>query len=453
MVATSQPSATHAGLRILESGGSAADAAIAASAVLCVTEPMSTSVAGDCFAIVADSSGEITGLDAAGPAPMSASPTAPIEQAGPTSVTVPGAVRGWAALSQRYGRLGLDACLSPAVDAARGGFAVSPMCAHYWNMAERAPRELGPPPKVGDVVRLSALGATIQLIADEGPDAFYTGRVGEAIAGVSWLEESDLAGYDARWVEPIRLTYNGLEVLELPPPNQGVVALETLGLFQRGEPTFLSLVECTRLALEDGLSRVRDGADVSDLLTAEYLDGRRDKVAAPVSEPGGGTVYLCAVDSDGLAVSFIQSCYEAFGSGIVAPGTGVTLQNRGACFSVSGAIEPGRRPYHTIIPGMLARDGEIVGPFGIMGAFIQAQRTRSSSIAWSITASTRRPRSMLRAFASTGARSTWSHRSGTGPASLPACRSRWSRSRRLAARRRPGDLSPGRRAGRWLRSA
>ena len=286
---------------------------------------------------------------------------------------MPGAVRGWAALSERYGRLGLDACLAPAVDAASEGFAVSPMCAYYWNMAERAPSELGPPPNVGDVVRLAELGSTIRLIAESGPDAFYSGRVGEAIAGASWLEESDLVGYDARWVEPIRLTYKGVEVIELPPPNQGVVALETLGLFERGEPTFLSLVECARLALEDGLERVRDGADVSDLLSAEYLDERRNAVAAPVSEPGGGTVYLCAVDSDGLAVSFIQSCYQPFGSGIVAPGTGVTLQNRGACFSVGGAIEPGRRPYHTIIPGMLARDGGIVGPFGIMGAFIQAQ--------------------------------------------------------------------------------
>ena len=371
-MATSQPSATLAGLRTLEQGGSAADAAVAASAVLCVTEPMSTSVAGDCFALVARE-GELAGLDSAGPAPLGASPSAPIEEAGPTSVTVPGAVRGWAALCERYGRLGLDACLSHAIDAAEGGFAVAPMCAYYWNMAERAPSELGPPPRVGARVRLPELGATLRLIAEQGPDAFYTGRVGEAIVEASWLEESDLADYDARWVEPIRLTYKGTEVIELPPPNQGVVALEALGLFERGEPTLLSLVESARLALEDGLEHVRDCADVSHLLSPEHLDARRGEVAAPVSEPDGGTVYLCAVDADGMAVSFIQSCYQPFGSGIVAPGTGVVLQNRGACFSVSGAIEPGRRPYHTIIPGMLARDGEIVGPFGIMGAFIQAQ--------------------------------------------------------------------------------
>lgn len=372
MVATSQPRATLAGLRVLEAGGSAADAAVAASAVLCVTEPMSTSVAGDCFALVADGM-EVTGLDSAGPAPANASPTTPVAEAGPTSVTVPGAVRGWAALTERYGRLGLDACLAHAVDAAEQGFAIAPMCAYYWKMAERAPAELGPVPSVGDIVRLPELGATLRLIAEEGPDAFYTGRVGEAIAGTSWLEESDLAGYEARWVEPIRLTYKGTEVIEMPAPNQGVVALETLGLFERGEPSLLSLVECARLALEDGLEHVRDGADVMHLLDPARLDARRADVAGSVTEPNGGTVYLCAVDSDGLAVSFIQSCYQPFGSGIVAPGTGVVLQNRGACFSVSGEVEPGRRPYHTIIPGMLARGGEILGPFGIMGAFIQAQ--------------------------------------------------------------------------------
>ncbi len=372
MVATSQPRATRTGLRILELGGSAADAAVAASAVLCVTEPMSTSVAGDCFAIVA-SGAELDGLDAAGPAPRRASTDAPIEESGPTSVTVPGAVRGWAALNERYGKLGLDVCLADAIDAAENGFAVAPMCAYYWNLAERAPREFGPPPSVGDVVRLQELGSSLRAIAEAGPDAFYSGRIAAAIVDSSWLAEDDLAEYEARWVEPLRLTYRGVEVLELPPPNQGVVALESLGLFERGDPTLACLVESTRLALEDGLRRVRDGADVSDLLSSDYLDSRSNDAARPVTEPGGGTVYLCAVDQDGLAVSFIQSCYQPFGSGIVAPGTGIVLQNRGACFSVSGAIEPGRRPYHTIIPGMLRRDGEILGPFGIMGAFIQAQ--------------------------------------------------------------------------------
>jgi gamma-glutamyltranspeptidase/glutathione hydrolase len=146
-----------------------------------------------------------------------------------------------------------------------------------------------------------------------------------------------------------------------------------LGLLERSSPNLPARVRCAQLALEDAFARVRDGADVSDLLEPEFLDRRRRETPAPVAEPAGGTVYLCAVDSDRMAVSFIQSNYEGFGSGLVAPGTGVALQNRGACFFVNGAVEPGRRPYHTIIPGLLLRDGELLGPFGVMGGFLQAQ--------------------------------------------------------------------------------
>jgi gamma-glutamyltranspeptidase/glutathione hydrolase len=151
------------------------------------------------------------------------------------------------------------------------------------------------------------------------------------------------------------------------------VALEALGLLERSSPSLASRIRCARLALEDGLARVRDGAEVSELIGDDYLDRRRRGEEAPVAEPAGGTVYLCAVDENRMAVSFIQSLFEGFGSRILAPGTGVVLQNRGACFAVSGAVEPGRRPYHTIIPGMLLRDGELLGPFGVMGGFIQAQ--------------------------------------------------------------------------------
>jgi len=194
-----------------------------------------------------------------------------------------------------------------------------------------------------------------------------------AIAGASWLEEDDLAAYAPRWVEPLLLDYRGVTVCELPPPGQGVAALEGLGLLELGDPTLATQVECVRLALEDAFAHVRDGADVSFLLEAERLASRRGAAAAPVAEPPGGTVYLCAVDGDGMAVSFIQSLYHSFGSGVVAPGTGVALHSRGACFAVGGHVEPGRRPYHTIIPGMLLRDGRLLGPFGVMGGFIQAQ--------------------------------------------------------------------------------
>jgi gamma-glutamyltranspeptidase/glutathione hydrolase len=368
MVATSQPLATRAGLRALERGGNAADAALAAAAVLCVTEPMSTGIGGDCFAQVWVD-GRLEGLDAAGPAPAGADPVTPVEEKGPRSVTVPGAVAGWAALAERHGRLGLDACLMDAIDAAEGGFAVAPVTAGSWR---RNGGPLGPPPAVGEVVRQPELGATLRRIAEEGPSAFYSGEVAEAICSASWLEEADLASYAPRRVEPLRLEYKGVEVCELPPPTQGVCALEALGLLERSSPGLAAKIRCVQLALEDALARVRDGADVSELISPPFLDARRGG-AVPVGEPPGGTVYLCTVDRDRMAVSFIQSLFDPFGSGVVAPGTGVVLQNRGACFSVSGAVEPGRRPYHTIIPGMLLRGGELLGPFGIMGGFIQAQ--------------------------------------------------------------------------------
>jgi gamma-glutamyltranspeptidase / glutathione hydrolase len=366
MVATSQPLATRAGLRALERGGNAADAALAAAAVLCVTEPMSTGIGGDCFAQVWRD-GRLEGLDAAGPAPVRAAPLEPVEQTGPRSVTVPGAVAGWAVLAE-HGRLGLDRCLEDAIDAAEAGFAVAARTADAW-------RRLGGPfwpvPAVGDLFRQPELGVTLRRIAEEGPSAFYEGETAAAIAAASWLEEEDLASYRARWVEPLRLEYKGTEVCELPPPTQGVCALEALGLLGRSSPSLAAQIRCVGLALEDALARVRDGADVGELLTPGYLDARRGRAAA--TEPPGGTVYLCAVDADRTAVSLIQSLFEGFGSGILVPGTGVVLQNRGACFAVSGAVEPGRRPYHTIIPGMLLRDGALVGPFGVMGGFIQAQ--------------------------------------------------------------------------------
>jgi gamma-glutamyltranspeptidase/glutathione hydrolase len=372
MVATSQPLATRAGLRALERGGNAADAALAAAAVLAVTEPTGNGIGGDNFAIVWKD-GRADGLDSAGPAPKSAEPLTPVDVDGPRSVTVPGAVGGWAALSERFGTLGFDACLTDAIDAAENGFAVTPLTAAAWQRGIRVPEPYLPAPKVGEIVRLPELAATLKRIAAEGPSAFYEGEVARAIASVSWLEEEDLASYEARWVDPLSVGYRGHTVLELPPPTQGVAALEGLGLLERSSPSLASQIRCMQLALEDAFARVRDGADVSDLIEPAFLDRRREETPVAVSEPPGGTVYFCAVDSDRMAVSFIQSNYAGFGSGIAAPGTGVGLQNRGACFSVSGAVEPGKRPYHTIIPGLLLRDGALAGPFGVMGGFLQAQ--------------------------------------------------------------------------------
>ena len=203
-------------------------------------------------------------------------------------------------------------------------------------------------------MRLPELAASLRRVAEEGPEAIYRGPIARAICEASWLEESDLAGYEARWVEPLRTGYGAFEVAELPPPTQGIVALQGLALLDELEPTLANQVRCVQLALEDAGGQVRDGADVAGLLEAEHLAALRARTAAGVGEPGGGTVYLCTADGEGTAVSFIQSLFANFGSGVVAPGTGVVLQSRGACFARTGAVEPGRRPYHTIIPGHAA---------------------------------------------------------------------------------------------------
>jgi gamma-glutamyltranspeptidase / glutathione hydrolase len=285
---------------------------------------------------------------------------------------VPGAVAGWAALSERFGRLGLDALLQDAISAAENGFAVAVRTANAWARSH-AGLVFGHVPRVGERMKLRELAATLRRIAEDGPDAVYRGRVADAIESCTWLEAEDLAAYRPRWVEPLRLDYKGTTVCELPPPTQGIAALEGLGLLALGSSDEAAQVECVRLALEDAFSHVRDGADVTGLIAADFLARRRRDGSTSVVEPTGGTVYLCAVDSDRMAVSLIQSLYDSFGSGIVAPGTGIVLQNRGACFTVSGHVEPGRRPYHTLIPGMLLRNGELVGPFGVMGGFLQAQ--------------------------------------------------------------------------------
>lgn len=372
MVATSQGVGTLAGLEMLRRGGSAADAAVAAAAALCVAEPMSNGLGGDCFALVWDGSA-VHGLDAGGAAPARAV-AGPPSAWGPCSVVAPGVVAGWAELSGRFGRLGLDACLGPAIDLAARGVAAGYHCARAWAAAELAPKELGRPPGVGETFVLPDLAASLRAVAAQGAAALRHGPIAQAIASASWLDLDDLAGVRARWVRPLTLGYRGVEVFEMPPPTQGVAALEGLGLLAgMDDPTLANLVRAAGLALEDAYANVRDGADVGGLLTGDHLRKRRAEVARPAGEPGGGTVYLCALDGDGMAVSFIQSLYGSFGSGVVAPGTGIVLNNRAACFEVGGLVEPGRRPYHTTIPGMLVEKKTLRGPFGVMGGFIQAQ--------------------------------------------------------------------------------
>ena len=399
MAATSHPRATEAALDILRSGGNACDAAVGAAAVLCVCEPMSTGVGGDAFALVWRD-GALTGLNASGRSPRSADPAAvtrlPLH--GPTSVTVPGAVSGWGALIERHGRLGLDRCLAPAIDAAERGFTATPVISRAW--AALAPAICGDPelaacftpaPRVGDTVTNPRLGATLRRIAELGTDGFYRGPVAEAICAASWLELADLASHASEWVEPLGLRYRGVDVAEIPPNGWGAAALQALGIVAgfdlasatEGDRIHLQ-AEAIKLAFSDASRHIADGSLPDGYLDSRYLERRRRRIEIerahdpPAgSPPSGGTVYLCVVDEDRMACSFIQSLYHGFGARVGAPGTGVALQNRGAGFTLEpghpNRLGPGKRPFHTIIPGMLLRDGELVGPFGVMGAHMQAQ--------------------------------------------------------------------------------
>lgn len=372
MIATSQTLASVSGLEVLRSGGNAVDAALCAAGVLCLTEPHATGIGGDLFALVREPGGRLTGLDAAGPAPRDA-PAAPPALWGPRSVTVPGAVAGWAALAERFGTLDLGRVLEPAIRFASDGVTAGYHSTELWRTSVRAPREFGPPPRHGERHRMPELAATISAIAADGPSAFYGGAIADAIAGASWLAHEDLAGYRPSWVTPLSHTFHGLDVAELPPPTQGVAPLEALAILGDGEPGLSDEVRAVALALEDALAHVRDGADVSRLLAPEHVERRRREPARGASGPPAGTVCLTVVDSDGLAVTLLQSLYESFGSGVVAGSTGVVLNNRAACFAVQGEVVAGTRPYHTLIPAMLTRGDQLVGPFAVMGGFMQAQ--------------------------------------------------------------------------------
>jgi gamma-glutamyltranspeptidase / glutathione hydrolase len=372
MVATSQPLAALHALDVLREGGTAVDAAICAAAVLCVTEPHATGVGGDVLALVRDPSGVVHGLDAAGPAPKSA-PSDPPDYEGPRSVDVPGAVAGWGELSARFGRLGLERCLAPAIALAEDGVPAGFNCAAIWRDTPRAPAAFGRPPAFGGQYRLPELGGTLKAISRHGPGVMYEGEIAEAIAASCWLTVEDLAAYRPRWVEPLTIAYRGLTLAELPPPTQGVAALEALSILGDRDADLREQVIAVGLALEDALASVRDGADVTHLISEEHVAARRAQLPGPVAEPAGGTVSVCTVDGDGMAVSLLQSLYESFGSGVVAGQTGVVLNNRAAGFAVQGEVVGGTRPYHTLIPGMLTRGEELVGPFGLMGGMIQAQ--------------------------------------------------------------------------------
>lgn len=420
MAATSQPSSTLAALEILQAGGNALDAAIAACAVQCVTEPGSTGIGGDCFCLYQPSG-------AATPVAFNGSGRAPakaefdfyrengISELDPTSahvVTVPGAIDAWATLAADHGRLGLDRLLQPAIRYAEEGFAVHERTARdfagahdklagdegaratYFNGA-------GALPKAGEILRQPALAATLKAIAAKGRDAFYYGEVAEDIVttlkGKGGLHEvSDFAEAKGEYVTPIQSSFRGYDIFECPPNGVGAIALLMLNLTEAlptaSGPLSIErihrLIEATRLAYRDRNAFIADPAfsdvPLETLLSKDYAKalaaGINDEKAATDLPPAGlprhdDTVYISVVDEDGNACSFINSLFKSYGSGIVAAKSGVILQNRGFGFVLEDGhpnrIEPKKRPLHTIIPGMAVKDGRAVSPFGVMGGHFQ----------------------------------------------------------------------------------
>ncbi|MFL5458147.1 MAG: gamma-glutamyltransferase [Myxococcales bacterium] len=420
MVATSHPLAALVGVDILKRGGTAVDAAIAANAMLGLVEPMSCGIGGDLFAQVWEAhSGRVFGLDASGRAPRQASVSAFTSRGlthmpsdGPLSWTVPGAVAGWEALRSRFGALPLRDLLEPAAATAEEGFPVSEVIASFWQGAEDKLRTRpesattflpgGRAPQCGEVIRNPELARTYREIGREGRDAFYRGRIARAIAGYSedvggLLLEADLAACEASWVDPISTTFRDVEVLELPPPGQGLTVLQILNMLEGDDLAALGpesadfwhlFVEAKKLAYAD---RARFYADpefarvpVERLLSKEYgrerrklIDPHRARVGVPPGAVASDTVYIAAVDAQRNCCSLIQSIYQHFGSGMTPPGLGFALQNRGAGFSLDPShpnrIEPGKRPFHTIIPALALREGRPWFVFGVMGADMQPQ--------------------------------------------------------------------------------
>ena len=421
--ATSQPLATAAALEIMQQGGNAIDGAVAAAAVLNVTEPHMTGMGGDAFSIVwLAETGELVGIDASGRSGSGMSVEAlrarghdRVPGSGAEAVTVPGAVSGWNALVTRYGNLTLAEVLQPAIRIASEGFPVTPVIARQWAGAtEKLARDEGAratylvdgerAPRAGEWHTNPDIARSFQRIADEGPGVLYGGSLGrELVDGLAelggFLTLEDLAAHQPRWVEPLSTDFRGYTVWELPPAGQGIAALEMLELLEpmdlegmgHNSADYLHhLIEVKKLAFADLHRYVSDAdhmeIDPVSLLNPGYIDARRalidPRVAADRVGPGRAvtdseTIYLTVADADGNMVSFINSVYSGFGSGVVIPGTGFALQNRGAGFVIDDGhpnqVAPRKRPFHTIIPGFVTRDGEPVMAFGLMGGSMQPQ--------------------------------------------------------------------------------
>ncbi|WP_298231402.1 gamma-glutamyltransferase family protein [uncultured Azohydromonas sp.] len=423
VVATSHPLAAQAGLRMLAAGGNAVDAAVAAAAAMTVLEPCSNGLGSDAFCILWDGT-ELHGLNASGRAPAAWTPAyfhdrygagaATPPRRGWDSVTVPGAVSAWVALSQRFGRLPLARVLAPAIDVAERGYAVPVVVQQKWAAAAALPEIASQPgfadtflpwgraPHVGERFAMPGAARALRAIAATGGQALYGGEIGQALAAEARaagaaLTLEDLAGYAPEWVRPVGQDYRGWRLHQIPPNGQGLAALMALGIAQHFDLRALGpdsaeaqhlQIEAMKLAFADVYRYVAEPGcmecTAEQLLDPGYLaaraqliDPRRAQDFGHGEPMPGGTIYLTAADEQGMMVSFIQSNYLGFGSGVVLPQWGLSLQNRGHAFSLDAAspnvVAPGKRPFHTIIPGFLTRDGEPVMSFGVMGANMQPQ--------------------------------------------------------------------------------
>jgi gamma-glutamyltranspeptidase/glutathione hydrolase len=417
VVATSQPLAAQAGLRMLQQGGNAVDAAIATAIALTVLEPTSNGIGSDAFAIVWDGS-ELHGLNASGrsPAGWTAERFAHLDrmpQRGWDAVTVPGAVSAWVALSSRFGKLDFGKLFQPAIEYARHGFPVSPIIATSWRRAAEILNKEpgfaeafmpgGKAPATGERFHSEEMASTLERIAATNGEAFYRGDLAEKMIAFSQKCEGamtieDLEAHQADWVGTISGRFHGYEIHEIPPNGQGISALMALGILDEF-PSFRSLdpdgvesihlqVEAMKVAFADLHQHVADAdhmtVSTADLLSPTYLKERAAMISLAragifgFGVPGpGGTVYLSAADEQGWMVSFIQSNYMGFGSGVVVPGTGISLQNRGCGFRSKpghvNSVGPRKRPFHTIIPSFAMRNGEPEMSFGVMGGPMQPQ--------------------------------------------------------------------------------
>lgn len=421
MVATSQPLAAQAGLDILKKGGNAVDAAIATAATLTVVEPTTNGIGGDAFALVWMKD-KLYGLNGSGPSPKSISIEKVKEAShekmptyGWTPVTVPGEPASWAELSDRFGKLPLIDVLEPAIKYAETGYPISPILGQFWKAAYDKMKENlkgeefkpwfdtfapnGRAPKIGEVWSSKGHAETLRKIGETKARDFYKGDLANQIDAFSrkykgYLRKEDLTAYKPEWVEPISVNYRGYEVWEIPPNGQGLLALIALNIFKNFEipaqastESYHKQIEAIKLAFSLTKNKITDNnfsaLDIEELLSDLYGETTSqritDEAITPASGeiPKGGTVYLATADNEGNMVSYIQSNYRGFGSGIVIPDTGIALQNRGEDFSLNpedpNALEGGKRTFHTIIPGFLTKDRQPIGPFGVMGGPMQPQ--------------------------------------------------------------------------------